>query len=85
MAVSEVTFEQVLKLARRLTPAEQARLVARLAKIMEEALAEGSSLTSTGAHIRLRGLLADLGPAPSAEEIDAARREMWAGFPRDET
>jgi hypothetical protein len=30
------------------------------------------------------GLCADLGPAPSAEEIDDARREMWAGFPRDD-
>jgi hypothetical protein len=32
----------------------------------------------------LIGLCADLGPAPSAEEIDEARREMWAGFPRDD-
>jgi hypothetical protein len=31
------------------------------------------------------GLCADLGPAPSAEEIDEARREMWTGFPRDVT
>ena len=31
----------------------------------------------------LFGLCADLGPAPSAEEIDDARREMWSAFPRD--
>jgi hypothetical protein len=30
------------------------------------------------------GLCVDLGPAPSAEGIDEARREMWAGFPRDD-
>jgi len=30
------------------------------------------------------GLCGDLGPAPSAEEIDQGRREMWAGFPRDD-
>jgi hypothetical protein len=30
------------------------------------------------------GLCADLGKAPSAEEIDEARREMWAKFPRDD-
>ena len=30
------------------------------------------------------GLCVDLGPAPSAEEIDETRREMWAGFPRDD-
>ena len=31
----------------------------------------------------VRGLLRDLGPAPSDEEIDEARREVWAGFPRE--
>jgi hypothetical protein len=31
---------------------------------------------------RLRGLCADLGLKLSAEEIDEARREMWADFPR---
>jgi hypothetical protein len=30
------------------------------------------------------GLCADPGPAPSAEEIEEARREMWASFPRDD-
>lgn len=33
---------------------------------------------------QLIGLCADLGSAPSAAEIDQARREMWAGFPRDD-
>jgi hypothetical protein len=32
----------------------------------------------------LFGLCADLGTAPSAEEIDDARREMWSAFPRDD-
>ncbi len=30
------------------------------------------------------GLCADLGKAPSAAEIDDARREMWGTFPRDD-
>lgn len=30
------------------------------------------------------GLCVDLGGAPSAAEIDQARREMWANFPRDD-
>ena len=30
------------------------------------------------------GLCADLGGAPSAEDIDEARREMLASFPRDD-
>jgi hypothetical protein len=29
-------------------------------------------------------LCADLGPAPSAEDIDEIRHEMWAGFPRED-
>lgn len=32
----------------------------------------------------LLGLCADLGPAPSAKEIDEVRREMWADFPRED-
>jgi hypothetical protein len=32
----------------------------------------------------LWGALKDLGPAPTAEEIDEARREAWANFPRED-
>jgi hypothetical protein len=32
--------------------------------------------------LSLRGLLAKYGPAPSAEEIDQSRAEMFANFPR---
>lgn len=32
----------------------------------------------------LRGLLAKYGPAPSAEEIDRSRTEMFANFPRND-
>ena len=39
----------------------------------------------TRSHRReLEGLWADLGVDISAEEIDAARREMWGNFPRDD-
>jgi hypothetical protein len=31
----------------------------------------------------VRGLLRDLGPAPSDDEIDRARRELWEDFPRE--
>jgi hypothetical protein len=31
----------------------------------------------------VEGLAADLGVSISAEEIDEARREMWANFPRE--
>jgi len=32
----------------------------------------------------VRGLLRDLGPVPSDDAIDEARREMWVGFPRED-
>lgn len=32
----------------------------------------------------VRGLLRDLGPAPSDEAIEEARRELWARFPRED-
>ncbi len=32
----------------------------------------------------LYGALADLGPAPSAEDIDEMRQEAWANFPADD-
>jgi hypothetical protein len=32
----------------------------------------------------VRGILAKYGPAPSAEEIDQNRTEMFGGFPRDD-
>jgi hypothetical protein len=31
----------------------------------------------------VRGLLRDLGSAPSGDDVDQARRELWAGFPRE--
>ena len=37
-----------------------------------------------GASSGFIGLCADLGGAPSAEDIDEARREMWPTFPRDD-
>lgn len=80
MTATEITFEQVFKMARRLRPVDQARLVARLAPNMERLAEQVEISTSTRPRTPLRGLLADLGPAPSAEEIDEIQREMWASF-----
>jgi hypothetical protein len=77
---AEVTLDQVLALAQRLPPADQARLVERLAPVLVQALTEGGPKPRRS----LLGIAADLGPAPSAEEIDQARREMWGNFPRED-
>jgi len=80
MTAAEITFEQVVTMARRLRPADQARLVARLAPTMERLAEQMDHASTKQPRPPLRGLLADLGPAPSAEEIDEVQREMWASF-----
>jgi hypothetical protein len=79
----DVTFQQVLLLAQRLQPVDQARLVARLAPKVEWVLDQVASPALSQPPMPLRGLLADLGPAPSAEEIDDVQREMWATFAQE--
>jgi hypothetical protein len=54
-------------------------------QIIDKILAETPVATSPKQPTRsLRGLLAKYGPAPSAEEIDQNRAEMFANFPRSE-
>jgi hypothetical protein len=68
----------VVRLAKQLSPAEQARLIELVAPDVARALnARGPT-----AGLSLLGLVKDLGPAPSAAEIDEVRREAWTGFPR---
>jgi hypothetical protein len=75
-----VTLDQVLALAKRLSPVDKIRLIERVAPEVERALAAQQE----GERRSLLGLLKDLGPAPSSEEIALARREAWASFPRDD-
>ena len=83
LMTDDITFEQVLVLAQRLKPVDQARLVARLAPQVEQALKEAEPVDSAQQHTLLRGLLADLGPAPTAEDIDEVQREMWSGLTQE--
>jgi hypothetical protein len=73
-------LDQVLAMARRLSTVDKVRLIDRLAPQIEQDLMERRPTSCKS----LYGVLADLGPAPSAEEIDAARREAWASFPRED-
>jgi len=75
-----VTLEEVLRLARRLSPVDKVRLIERVAPEVERDLATRLG----GGNRSVFGLLKDLGPAPSAEEIDAARHEAWSSFPHDD-
>ena len=78
-------------------PQEEARLIA-IARarglsadaLVREALAEiltepaGATRTAKEPTRSLRGILAKYGPAPSDEEIDQNRAEMFANFPRSD-
>jgi hypothetical protein len=73
-------LNHVRELAMTLTPEEQLTLVGDLV-----AKLQGKYVPPEKKPFRsLYGALKDLGPAPSAEDIDEARREAWSNFPREE-
>jgi hypothetical protein len=74
-----VTADTVLDMLRQLPPRERLQVIAQALPETERELSKPRRPLRS-----LRGLCADLGPAPSAEEIDEARREAWANFPRED-
>ena len=79
MTGTTVTPETALQMLQQLPPREQLRVIAQALPGLERELT-----SSPRARRSFIGICADLGPAPSAEEIDEVRREMWANFPRDD-
>jgi hypothetical protein len=74
------TLEQVVSLARQLPPVEKIRLIEHMVpEIKRDMFGQRPPRRKS-----LLGLCADLGPAPSVEDIDEIRQEMWAGFPRED-
>jgi len=73
-------FEQAIALAMSLSQAEKARLIKQLAAALEQEVPPESPKPRRS----LYGILAHLGPAPSAEDIDEVRREVWKNFPRED-
>jgi hypothetical protein len=78
-----------------LQPQEEARLIAAaqakglstdalVREALDKILAEAPKSSPKEPTRSLRGLLAKYGPAPSAEEIDQNRAEMFANFPRSD-
>jgi len=77
MTVIEIPDDQAAALKAR-AAAEGLTLAAWLSKLAAEAPASTRKPLKTG-----RGMLAKYGPAPSAEEIDENRRDMFRGFAED--
>jgi len=72
-----VTLEEVLSLVKRLSPLDKVRLIEQITSDIKGELMAAPRKS-------LWGLCADLGTAPSAEEIDQVRKEEWADFPRED-
>ena len=73
-----VTADMALDMLRQLPPRERLRVIAQALPDAERDLPEPIRPLKS-----LRGLWKDLGFDLSAEEIDQARREAWADFPRE--
>lgn len=74
-------IDELLIQVRQLTPLEKVRLIEEITPQLGEALQEREP---SGPSRSLLGICKHLGDAPSAAEIDEARREAWSGFPRDD-
>lgn len=77
MTIPPITLDQALALVEQLTPADQVRLIARLTPRLAQTLTHPAPPRTPRS-----GRFAPHGPASSADDIDAARRDIGAGFPR---
>lgn len=75
-----VVLEDVFQLVNQLPARDKVRLIAWMAPAIERELPQKQVKSRKS----LWGVWADLGPAPSAEDIDQARREEWSNFPRED-
>lgn len=84
MNETTTTLEEVINQALHLSAEDKVKLIERLASVLKYDLTEYGSAPQLESKRSLYGALAHLGKAPSAEEIDEARREAWANFPRED-
>jgi hypothetical protein len=77
---STATLKEVFDLAKKLSPRDKVRLIEHMAPEIERDLLSSQPKPRKS----LWGLWANLGPAPSDEEIKEARREAWTNFPRED-
>ena len=75
-----MTLTQVIEQAKQLTPWEKMRLIQAISPDIEKALIQPEIKPRRS----LWGICADLGQAPSAEEIYEIRQEIWSKFERED-
>jgi hypothetical protein len=74
----ELTYDEVIEQVERFPPTERMRLVEQIISNLRRDLEAPTPLKS------FYGILADLGPGVSVEDLDEIRREMWSNFPRED-
>lgn len=72
-----MTIEQAVLQKLRTLPEDKQRQLLRFIESLQP------SPDLSGSRARLKGLWSDLSIDLTEEDIRAARREMWSGFPRD--
>ncbi len=73
-----ISFEKMVEMAKQLSPLEKIRLIERVVPDLEQYLqSTGKPRALTSAY----GCLTDLGTAPSANDIDKTRQEIFSEFP----
>lgn len=75
-----MTYDDVLSAAIKMPATEKVRLLEDVSAALRRELRSSQPKSRKS----LYGAFADLGSAPSMEEIDDARREAWANFPRED-
>ncbi|BAY91802.1 MULTISPECIES: hypothetical protein [unclassified Tolypothrix] len=75
-----MSLNDVIKLAKQLSSVDKLRLIQEITPDLERELMYGVPIPRKS----LWGLCADLGSAPSTEEIDESRSEEWINFPRED-
>jgi hypothetical protein len=77
--MSELSANTVLDLLRKLPPRERLKVIAKALPEIDQDLIEAPHPRTS-----LLGLWKNYGPALTKDEIDQARKEMWANFPRED-
>ena len=73
-------LQEVLQLAKELSPVDKVRLIQQLTPDLEKELAQRKPQPTKS----LWGLCKDLDIAPSAKDIQRSRTEEWSNFPRED-
>jgi hypothetical protein len=80
MKKNNLTLEEVMTATSQMSPLEKVRLIEHLAAGLEQDISD----TKPRPRRLLYGICADLGEAPSSEDIDQAREDAWGEFPRED-